>query len=141
MTLNVFVPQFLHLAGLIIGLGAVTVIDTLGFTARKSIQGTQTTINAHHVTKPLIWLGTSLMIIGWMFLYDGSLYANIKTAILPILIINGGFLSTYISPRLDHHRGKKKLLPPSLQHKIATSMIISFISWWSIVILTLLHQS
>lgn len=131
---------FFHIAGIIIGLGAVTVIDVMGFVSRKNRGWTQTTIEAHHVTKPLIWIGTIIVIISWIFILLEEGFTNfnsIKSIILIILILNGSFLSFYISPRLDKLAGKNKLLPKALQNNIAMSMIISFIGWWSFVILTI----
>ena len=134
-------PLFFHLAGLIIGLGAVTVIDVLGFTSRKSKDLTQVTISAHHVTKPLIWLGTILLIISWIFLYQDNLVSNFKSVLLLIMILNGIFLSFYISPGLDNLIGKNVLLSFSLQVKITISMLISFFSWWTFVVLTIIGLS
>jgi hypothetical protein len=130
--------EFLHLAGIIIALGAVTVIDTLGFFSRKSKEQTPITIEAHHITKPLIWIGTFLMTISWLFLYDGSRLAMIKSLSILVLIINGMFLSFYISPRLDKRRRKNALLPKELQIKIAVSMVFSFIFWWGLVLVTVI---
>lgn len=127
---------FLHFAGIIIGLGAVSVIDTMGFISRKSKHLTQMTIEAHHVTKPLIWLGTTIVFLSWIFLFNGSNIAVVKTIILGILILNGSFLSFYISPRLDRLSGKGKLIPQNLQKKITLSFIVSFLGWWSFVFLT-----
>lgn len=132
---------FFHLAGLIIGLGAVTVIDVLGFTSRKSKNLTQVTIMAHHVTKPLIWLGTILLAISWLFLYSDNTISNLKSILLGIMILNGTFLSFYVSPKLDKLIGKKILLPFSLQVKITISMLISFFSWWTFVVLTVIELS
>ena len=135
---------FLHIAGIIIGLGAVTVIDVMGFISRKNKKSTQTTIQAHHTTKPLIWVGTILVIISWIFILLKQGFTNInsiKSIILVILILNGSFLSFHISPRLDKLAGKNILLPKPLQNKIAISMIISFIGWWSFVILTIAKLS
>jgi len=129
---------FFHFMGIVIGLGAVTVIDTLGFVSRKSKEMTQTTIMAHHVTKPLIWIGTFLVLISWIFLFDGSLISYWKSFILLILILNGNFLSFYISPRLDKLLGKNKLLPFDLQRKITLSFIVSFTGWWVFVFLSIL---
>ncbi|MBP7708678.1 hypothetical protein KA107_03255 [Candidatus Pacearchaeota archaeon] len=134
-------PLFIHLAGLIIGLGAVTVIDFLGFTSRKSKNLTQVTISAHHVTKPLIWLGTILLAISWIFLYENNLLPNLKSILLLIMVLNGIFLSFYVSPRLDNLIGKNVLLPFSLQVKITISMLISFFSWWTFVVLTVISLS
>ncbi len=132
---------FFHLAGIVIGLGAVTVIDTMGFFSRNSKKKTQDTIAAHHTTKPLIWLGTLIILITWiliLFNQGFNLINEIKTILLGIMILNGCFLSFVISPALDKLIGKKVLLPFGIQVKIAISLVISFISWWSFVILTVL---
>lgn len=54
---------FFHFVGIIIALGAVTVIDTMGFFSRHNKKKTQDTIFAHHTTKPLIWLGTVIVLV------------------------------------------------------------------------------
>lgn len=133
--------EFLYLAGLIVGLGAVTVIDALGFVSRKSKEWTQITIGAHYVTKPLIWLGTLLLFLSLILKYfvnPGESFLILKFLIVIVLILNGIFLSFYVSPRLIKLKGKNKLLPKELQNKIMVSMIISFIGWWSFVILTII---
>jgi hypothetical protein len=130
--------QFIHFAGIIIGLGAVTVIDTMGFISRNSKEWTQVTIKAHHVTKPLIWLGTFLIFFSWLFIYNGTYWENVKSVIIAILILNGIFLSFYISPRLDKLLGKKMLIPSILQLMIAVSFLVSFTGWWGLVYLTVI---
>ena len=55
---------FILFAGFIIGLGAVTVIDLHGFLGRTSTYWTEATTRTHKVTKPLIWAGMFLVIIG-----------------------------------------------------------------------------
>lgn len=134
--------MFVHLAGLIVGLGAVTVIDLLGFVSRKSVVLTQVTIHAHHVTKPLIWLGTILIAGTWILIViaQGLTLLNlIKSALLVVMIVNGCFLSLYVSPRLDNELNKNRLLPVVLQQKIAVSMVVSFVCWWSFVVLTVVQ--
>lgn len=131
---------FFHFVGIIIGLGAVIVIDTMGFLARTSKSKTQETLATHHTTKPLIWIGVSIITITWIFILIKKGFGEIetiKTILLGIMILNGSFLSFYISPRLDKLIGKKVLLSKKLQTKITISLIVSFISWWSFVILTL----
>lgn len=135
---------FLHLAGLIIGLGAVTVIDTLGFVSRHSKYFTMITIGAHHVTKPLIWVGGLLVTVSWilMLIFNPiGLLEIIKSILLVLMIANGCYLSFVVSPRLIKQEGKKKLLPLSFQHRIAFSMLVSVFSWWSFVILTVISLS
>ena len=127
---------FFLIAGFIIGLGAVTVIDVLGFLSRKSGYWTESTIRAHKVTKPLIWLGITLAIIGGLIFYP-----NQPISIIPVfhifiaiaLILNGLFLSFWLSPRLieRERRGEAtKLLPRDWQIKIAISLIVSDLGWW-----------
>jgi hypothetical protein len=142
METSLFVSWFLQIAGLIIGLGSVTVIDILGFKSRKDSWKTQVTIEAHYTTKPLIWVGTILVTAGLVFLILLQGISNIriyKLFIISILIINGSFLSFIISPALSKLKSKKQILPNSLQRKITVSMLISFIGWWSFVFLTVLE--
>lgn len=127
---------FIFIAGFILGLGAVTVIDIHGFLGRKSSYWTEATIRTHKVTKPLIWIGTLLAIIGGMILYRDQSFSGTPlyhSIIAGVLIINGLFLSFYVSPFLltQERAGKQReLLPQSLQNKIMISLIISDIGWW-----------
>lgn len=127
---------FIFIAGFIIGLGAVVVIDIHGFLGRKSSYWTEATIRTHKVTKPLIWAGIFLAIIGGTILYRNVPFAGIPlyhAIIAGLLILNGLFLSFYVSPFLltREREGKQRdLLPKSLQNKIAISLILSDIGWW-----------
>jgi predicted cobalt transporter CbtA len=131
-----FIGLFILIAGFIIGLGSVTVIDIHGFLGRKSSYWTEATIRTHKVTKPLIWLGTILAIIGGLIFYRNESLSNIPyyhALIACVLIINGIFLSFYVSPFLlkQEREGKQsELLPSSLQNKIIVSLIFSDIGWW-----------
>jgi len=128
---------FLFIAGFIIGLGAVTVIDLHGFLGRKSSYWTEATIRTHKITKPLIWIGILLAILGGLITYRNIGLSGISLihAVLALaLILNGAFLSFWVSPRLlrREKEGKaRELLPADLQIRIATSFVISVIGWWS----------
>lgn len=129
-------PLFVLLAGFVIGQGAVTVIDLLGFLGRKSPYWTETTIRAHKVTKPLIWIGMTLVVIGLFLTYSkfGTPdFINIQIISIIVMILNGCFLTFYISPALlkQEKEGKStQLLSNSMQLKITFSFILSFLSWW-----------
>ena len=131
------------MSGLIIGLGAVTVIDLHGFLGRRSIYWTEATIRTHKITKPLIWTGTILFAIGVLLtntIQDYE-YINISMLLLLTMILNGLFLSFYVSPYLLKQELEQiKLLPVRLQMFITVSFIISFISWWSQVIIFLINS-
>jgi hypothetical protein len=131
---------FITIAGFVIGLGAVTVIDIHGFLGRTSPYWTEATIRTHKVTKPLIWLGMMLVILGTYLLHsDGALSALVYQNILLvelIMILNGCLLSFVVSPFLlarEREGRARELLPKSLQYKIAASFVISFASWWGLL--------
>lgn len=128
---------FLMLAGFVIGLGAVTVIDLHGFLGRRSPYWTEATIRTHKVTKPLIWAGTGLAAAGGAMLYRHtglSGTALFHLVLLVVLVANGCFLTFVVSPfllRRERERKAREPLPPSLQRKIAASFAVSFLGWWS----------
>ncbi|MBM3204877.1 hypothetical protein FJZ48_02775 [Candidatus Uhrbacteria bacterium] len=131
-----FIGLFLLLAGFVIGLGAVTVIDIHGFLGRKSQYWTEATTRTHKVTKPMIWAGIALAIIGGAIFFRNEQFAGISmylTVIAGVLIVNGLFLSFSVSPYLlqKEKEGKSgELLPQSWQKKIMKSLIFSDLGWW-----------
>ncbi len=140
-----FIGLFIFLAGFIIGLGAVTVIDIHGFLGRKSSYWTEATTRAHKVTKPLIWAGTILAILGGLIFYRNVAFAGIPlihALIALVLILNGCFLSFKVSPFLlkREREGKSgELLPKEWQKKIMASLIVSDIGWWGGLILLVFY--
>ena len=135
---------FLHLAGFVVGLGAVTVIDLHGFLGRNSPYWTEATTRTHKVTKPLIWLGLSLAIIGAAIFHRGQGWTTIiqtQAVIAVILIVNGIFLSFWVSPFLLQREKEGKsteILAASWQQKISVAFIVSFLGWWSCLLLTVI---
>lgn len=135
---------FLLLAGFVIGLGAVTVIDIHGFLGRKSSYWTEATVRTHKVTKPLIWVGITLAVIGGFMFYRNQGFVGIPLihAIIALLLIaNGYFLSFKVSPFLlkNEQEGRaQELLPASWQKKIMVSLIVSDIGWWGGLVLLVL---
>lgn len=133
---------FTLFAGYIVGLGAVTVIDLHGFLARKSSYWTNATIVSHKITKPLIWIGILLVLIGstlfYAFVDRISQFSYIYWLIIFILILNGMFLSFWVSPRLIQREKEGRateLLPASWQNAITISFLISFVGWWGSLLL------
>ncbi len=133
--MNIF-SLFILLAGFVIGLGAVTVIDLHGFLGRKSKYWTEATTRTHKVTKPLIWLGMTLVIIGGAMFYRDTEFTGIlmfHVISVPVMLLNGIFLSFSVSPFLlkrEKEGRDGELLPKSWQTKITFSFLLSFISWW-----------
>lgn len=132
---------FIFLAGFVVGLGAVTVIDIHGFLGRKSAYWTEATIRTHKVTKPLIWTGIILATIGGFIFYRNEVLVGAPLWHLMfagVLVLNGLFLSFVVSPfllRQEREGRSSELLPGSLQLKITLSFIISFVGWWSALLI------
>lgn len=137
---------FVMLAGFVVGLGAVTVIDIHGFLGRKSSYWTEATIRTHKVTKPLIWCGIVLVALGSLLFFRGVYTHAIPQLIyvcLTVLVLNGCFLSFWVSPRLlrREKEGKEKdLLPRTWQLMITISFLISFLGWWGSLLLIVLYS-
>jgi hypothetical protein len=136
MILLDFIGLFTVLSGFIIGLGAVTVIDIHGFLGRKSSYWTEAAVRTHKVTKPLIWIGIILGIIGGTIFYRNEPFFGVPlyhAFIACVLLLNGLFLSFHVSPFLlkkEREGRQAEILPASLQNKIIVSLIISDIGWW-----------
>lgn len=130
------IALFIFLAGFVIGPGAVTVIDLHGLLGRRSPYWSEATIRTHQVTKPLIWVGMTLAILGGVFFYrdDPLTWIPLAQAVAALLLIgNGIFLSFYVSPYLlkrEREGQARQLLPAKLQLAIAVSFVISFVGWW-----------
>jgi hypothetical protein len=138
---------FILISGFVIGLGSVTVIDCLGFLGRKSNYWTEATARAHKVTKPLIWVGLTLVIIGGFIFYRdiGLVWNTIYHLItLPIMLGVGYFLSFKVSPFLLQRESEGKsseILPNKWQIGITIAFIFSFITWWSNLLVLILYLS
>lgn len=131
-----FIGLFIMIAGFIIGLGAVTVIDLHGFLGRKSAYWTEATTRTHKVTKPLIWVGMTLAVIGGLIFYrevglNQITATHIASAV--VMVLNGIFLSFSVSPFLlqrEKEGRSSELLSTSWQTRITISFIVSFVLWW-----------
>ena len=136
-----FVGLFILLGGFVIGLGAVTVIDIHGFLGRKSSYWTEATTRTHKVTKPLIWVGIFLAIIGGILFFRNEPFFGVPmylALISIVLVLNGLFLSFRVSPYLlqkEKEGRASELLPESWQRKIIAGLIFSDLGWWGSLVL------
>ena len=138
------IAAFVWMVGFVIGLGAVTVIETIGFLGQSSGYWTEATIRTHKVTKPLIWLGLFIAAFGgaWYYsLFGSSIIMIAHGVILLIMILNGSFLTFWVSPRLfaRERAGKStEILPKSWRTMITLSFCISIVTWWTALLLAVL---
>lgn len=139
-----FLGLFLLLSGFVVGLGAVTVIDIQGLLGRKSKYWTETATRTQKVTKPLIWMGICLGLIGGFIFYRNFGFRGIpfvQFCLAIMLLLNGCFLSFKVSPfLLDKEKQNQagEPIPFSWQWKIAISLIVSDIGRWGSLVLFVL---
>lgn len=131
-----FIGLFVAITGFIFGLGAVMVIDIHGFLGRKSNYWTEATTRTHKVTKPMIWAGIALALVGGIIFFRNEPFVGAPmylAFIAVVLILNGLFLSFSVSPYLlqkEKEGRASELLPMSWQRKIMVSLIFSDLGWW-----------
>ncbi len=131
-----FVGLFLLISGFVVGLGSVIVVDIHGFLGRKSSYWTEATTRTHKVTKPLIWVGIFLAIIGGALFFRNEPFSGLPMylALISImLVLNGLFLSFRVSPYLlqkEKEGRSSEILPDSWQRKIIVGLILSDLGWW-----------
>ena len=85
-------------------------------------------------------MGISLIIIGKILEYTQFVISHIyilNILLLFLLILNGCFLSFYVSPILLNleKQGIEKPLPNNLQNKIKVDFLFSFFGWWGMLLL------
>lgn len=131
-----FFGLYFFLAGLAVSMGSLAVIETHGFLGRKSPYWSEATIRTHKVTKPLIWAGFATALAGASLFYSQTGFDRlvaIQAAILLPLVLNGIFLTFWVSPRLlerEREGRASELLPAGWQRMITASFIVSILSWW-----------
>lgn len=144
-----FIGLFILIAGFIIGLGAVTVIDIHGFLGQKSNYWTEATTRTHKVTKPMIWFGMALAVIGSIIFFRSEPFIGTPMYLAvtaTVLILNGLFLSFSVSPYIlqkEKEGRASELLPDNWQRKIIISLIFSDLGWWgslALVVWYLINQ-
>ena len=138
------VGLFFYIAGLIIGLGGVTVIQILAWLGRNNNYWSEATVRAHRVTKPLIWFGALMALSGASLFYRGvGLTGLVRPMALValVLFVNGFLLTAWLSPRLLQREKAglaQELLPQEWKKWISFSLILATIVWWSEVFLLVL---
>ena len=145
MSIADFVGLLLFVAGFVVGLGAVTVIDLMGFLGRASGYWTEAATRAHKVTKPLIWAGIALAVVGGSIFYRNGNFSGIPlyhACIAVVLTLNGMFLSLYVSPfllRREREGRQSEVLPAAFQKRIAIGLVLSGVGWWGGLVLLVWH--
>jgi hypothetical protein len=133
---------FSHLVFLIIGFGAVVVIDTCGLLWLLNKIKLSFVGKVAKITQPLIWIGwVGLVLSGAPLLYikDSINGITILKIFFVVLVgINGIYLH-FIKKTLDKINNNEKI-PKILEFRIGFATLISQIGWWGSIIIGFLNN-
>ena len=135
------VLAFIHLISLVVGFGAVIVVDTFGLLWVMKKISLQTVNQTANITQRLIWLGWLGLVASGMTLVvmRGSVsnITLIKIFFVAMLGVNGIFLHL-IKKNFDKLAGLEKI-PAIYKFRIALTSVISQLGWWGAIIIGFLN--
>ena len=132
----------MHLAGVVIAVGAVTVTD--GFMAFFHLHSKFGKIvkKVAPLLSMIVWIGFLLISVsGLYFIFDGRLdISNIfvwfKMVLVGVVFLNGIVLNKFITPKFQELSVKElESMPMKFEIMAGLSGGISVIGWWSILFL------
>jgi hypothetical protein len=127
-----------HVLGLVIGLGAVVLVDWYGLAWMAGLRGLSECLRLAQATHRLIWLGLGLLLVSGIGLSPdlGSTVTWLKQGLVLVLLNNGVALGAQ-SRRLRTVATATSLqtLPLALRVQLVTSVTVSQVSWWGAVVL------
>lgn len=136
-----YIFLFAHLAFLILGFGAVMVIDTFGLLWLAGRKKMSEVMRVADVTQPLIWIGWCGMVLSGSVLIYHKGYLDPLTQIKVFLVIliglNGIFLHTL--KKWSERVGDKKM-PARLFFRTLLATSISQLGWWGALIIGFVHR-
>ena len=137
-----YILLFIHLVSLIVGFGAVIVIDTFGLLWTMKRTSLALVNQVARVTQRLIWVGWGGLVasgIGLVILKGSvSHLAMIKLFFVAMVGINGVLLHK-IKKQMELHENDE-ILPRELRTRIAFSSVVSQIGWWGAIIIGFLNR-
>jgi len=135
------VLAFIHLISLIMGFGAVIVIDTFGLLWVMNKIKLQTVNQTANITQRLIWIGwLGLVITGTILVLMRGSISNItmvKVFFVAMLGVNGIFLHL-IKKNFDKLKDLENI-PAIYKFRIALTSVISQLGWWGAIVIGFLN--
>src|SRR3989338_9444425 len=137
-----YIALFVHLASLIIGFGAVLVIDTFGLLMLLGKQPLEQVKKVARVTQMLIWIGWGGMVVSgvnliWLKGYVDNL-TKIKLFFVLAVGLNGIFLH-FISKSMQNISDDRQT-PKLLKFRIGLATVISQLGWWGAMTIGFVHR-
>lgn len=124
-----------HLVGMVIGLGAVLLVDWHGLVWLAGLRTFRDSLRVGEAAHPLVWMGLLLMITSGAFLQPdlSKPTTGIKQVAVLALLNNGvavrrlGARLSLLRPRI-HRLGD---LPRRHRYAVITTLAVSQVAWWT----------
>jgi hypothetical protein len=141
-TPHFYIALFAHLTFLILGFGAVLVIDTFGLLMLLKKQTLDQVKKTASVTQPLIWVGWTGMVVSGANLIYLKGYVDSLTAIKIFLVLMIGFNGLFlhnIKKALEHFKHDSDI-PRLWRFRIFFASLISQLGWWGALVIGFVHR-
>jgi hypothetical protein len=137
-----YVFLFMHLATLVVGFGAVIVIDSFGLLWLFKKVPLSQVMKVAETTQKLIWLGWSGMVLSGLVLITSKGYVDnltkIKIFFVLMVGLNGIYLH-FIKKRMEQLK-EGELVPKLLLLRTGLASTISQTGWWGAMLIGFLHR-
>lgn len=140
----IFTLLGISLLGLIISLGAVTLLDLFGFWGIHSAKWRERVKKNQQLFRFSIWSGIIIHVLSTLILFQLSndqIILFLELFIFASIIITTSWVSFFVKPRIKERerRGlKSPTIPPLWIKYTVVSFVLTFLAWWLIGYLTLL---
>ena len=122
-----------HVVGLVIGLGAVLLVDWYGLVWMAGLRTLSECLRLAQAAHPLIWFGMGLLLVSGVGLAPdlGSPLAWAKQVLVLVLLNNGVALRAQ-SRRLRSVSAARRLgeLPRAVRAQLIAAVAVSQVAWW-----------
>ena len=142
-TLPFYIFLFIHLVALIVGFGAVIVVDTSGLLALRKKITLKTLNHIADITQRLIWTGWGALVVSGVALlylkgFNPDSLSQIKIFFVILLGLNGIFLH-YIKKWTTKYDSLADI-PLYLKFRTGVAMAVSQMGWWGAIIIGFVHR-
>lgn len=129
----------LHLLGLVVGFGAVLLVDWHGLVWLSGLRTFRETLRVGEAAHPLVWMGLLLVIVSGAFLGPdlGDTRTWVKQAAV-LALVNNGVGVRRLGARLSVLRPRILAIGElPVRHRVAvgTSLVVSQLAWWTAAVI------
>ncbi len=131
------IALFAHLISLVVGFGAVLVVDFCGLLWVLNRKPTRDILTLTSIAQPLIWLGFLGLIVSGLFLHPNlhSVWTRIKLLAVVVTGLNGIYLH-YLRGQTKS-LGDVRFADTPMQYKLKSfaGITLSQLGWWTAIII------